>query len=222
MKLKYILIFSVFQLIVLHSNAQTFISQKQRIDSTGVDAIYITSERKVIVDSNYFEADLPNHTILKGTFKFYKETVSKDGLKSKAYKIDGGNMFWISKDMIFFNLFETRGDAFWFFLPGCNNCYGSVEPTNAEKIAKKKLSDEKHRKSMIAIWSEMYGAFTVKCIVDKKIRPLMKEIAIPLILGQPNTINKTETANEISNQYVYNDTYVYTENGIVTVIQSKE
>lgn len=215
MKFKLILIISIFQLVVLQSYSQTFVSQKQKIDSSGVDPVFATGERKVIIDGNNFEVDLPNRPNLKGTLKFYKEIVQKNGLKDKVYHIDGGGMIWINKDYVGISL---KDFSIWFtFFLG-----NFVEPTDAEKIALKKLSDEKHRKNMIVIWSKMYGAFTAKCIVDKKVRPLMKETAIPLILGQPQTVNKTETANKISNQYVFNDTYVYTENGIVTVIQSKE
>ena len=67
----------------------------------------------------------------------------------------------------------------------------------------------------------MYGELTANCIRDKKIKPGMKEIGIILIKGQPNKINTTETEHTISNQYVYDEMYVYTENGIVTTIQTE-
>lgn len=214
MKAKHFFVFVMFQLVVLSTSAQTFISQKQAITIGTKDATFLTGERKIIISGNNFEAELPDTIRLYGTLKYWKDTVEK-GKKVKGYKIDGGGIIWVGFNNVFVNLYATRNKTYTFFLTNY------VEPTEAENIAEKIKSDKAVEQYMYETHVKTYGEFTAKCIRENKVKPMMKEEAIFLILGQPIRLYMSDTLNKKSIQYIFCGTNVTIENGIVTAIELK-
>lgn len=217
MKPKNLLIFLLFIFTVTITTGQTFISSKQDIITYDNHIKRVLGERKVIINGNKFEADIPDTAKMVGTLKFYKDIVEK-GKKVKGYKIDGGGIIWVSFDNVFINLYArpTRKSYSYYFS-------NYIEPTKAEQIAEQKKSDKELEEYMYKSHIKMFNVFTANCIRDKKIRPNMQELAIALIMDEhPDAINKTELVNMIKKQYVFGNTYIYTENGIVTAIQTRQ
>ncbi len=213
MKTKLTLLFAL--LLNLTIIAQTFISQKQSYFGDN-GKIIIEGERKVIIDGGKFSMLLPNNTEFKGTLKFTSEKIV-NGFNQKIYNIDGDGLIVLNEDNVFANLYATRYEtAITYFLENY------VELTEEEKLKEKAERDRKVAEFSLKTDIKIFGELTAKCIQDKKVRPGMKEVALVLILGQPKSINKTETMDGVTKQYVYENKYIYTENGIVTTIQSEE
>lgn len=216
MKLHLRLLTLIFILGTFSLTAQTYISKKQSYYGDDPDKeIFVTGERKIIINENNFQIDLPDEPLFKGTYTL-TTNVLQDGFKQLVYKIDGGGLFAVNKDNVFVNLYATHDKGYVFYLDNY------VEPTKEEKRIAKEEIDKKVALSLYKTHVKLFGEFTADCIKIKKVKPGMKEIAIVLILGQPNSINKTETMNSISKQYVYDNMYVYSDNGIVTTIQTEQ
>ena len=213
MKSKLILLIALF--LNLSLLAQTFISQKQSFFGE-IGEGTTKKERKVIIDGEKFLIILPDSTEFKGILKFDSEKIINN-FTQKVYKIDGGGIIVLNEDNVFANLYGTKyKSAITYYLDNF------IEPTDEEKLREKLESDKKIAEDLFKIDVEIFGEITAKCIQDKKVRPGMKEVAIIPILGKPKSINKTETSNNISKQYVYENKFIYTKNGIVTTIQSEE
>ena len=214
MKLKLTLLLTL--LLCISAFSQTYISKKSSYsDPETYDEIFVDGEKKVIIDGNKFSITLPPDNVeFNGTFK-REMSKSKDGKSKEILKIDNGGLINISEDLIFVNLYATDfNNMYTFFLENY------VEPTDEEKKIAKENLDKTVAENVHKTNIKIFGKFTAECIKDKKIRIGMKAVAIPIVLGQPNSINKTETQNKISEQYVYDYQYIYTENGIVTAIQT--
>ena len=218
MKTSYtILILVVFQLLVLHTSAQTFISQKQEIYTFKTQkTISVIGERKIVIEGNNFDMDLPNGEKLKGTLKFISDQVKRNGFVEKIYSTNAGVSIYLDFNKVLVITDEKPWIAYSFLLANY------IKPTEEELILDQQWDDQQIEKRRFKNDVKYYGEFTAKCIQDKKVRPMMKELAITEILGEPISVNKTVTINMIRRQYVYKDTYIYTENGIVTTIQTKE
>jgi len=197
------------------SFSQTYISNKSSYsDPESYDEIFVEGEKKIVIVGNEFFLTLPpNDVKFSGTFKRGMSN-SKNGKSHEILKIDGGGLIDFGEDLIWVNLYATDfNNGYTFYLENF------VEPTEEEKRISKeridtKVADYVHQNNV-----EIFGKFTADCIKNRKIKIGMKEIAIPIILGDPNYINTIETTKIVSKQYVFENKYVYTENGKVVAIQ---
>jgi hypothetical protein len=188
--------------------AQKYISKRQSyFTKSSTEDKYLNQTRTVFINSNKFEIELLDKSILKGTLTPLP-TEYKNGKKIKAYKTDKGCILAIYPGLVFLNLFATDSIAITYYFDNY------VEPTSDEK---QKTEDEVEYNVNV----KMYGKFTADCIKEGKVKPGMDEVAALLMLGTPNTINQTETVNGMSEQFVYDDMFVYFENGKLTAIQRK-
>lgn len=204
MKKSFLLLASV--IISQIAIAQVFISNKQSHSSSDSEKEYFQKKKVTISDDN-FVAELPNGQVLKGVIILTSDEI-KDGKKVKIYKTDKNCVLVLNEDYIFLNLYRTDNIAYTFYLDNY------VEPTEADK----KITQEKTKYELNV---KFYGKFTADCIKEGKVKPGMDGVAALLLLGTPNTINKTETAESISEQLVYDNMYVYLKNGIVEAIQTR-
>lgn len=196
--------------------SQTFISNMQSYyDVEKSETIYIKDKRIISINEPNFSVELPDNSELKGTLTFWEEKI-KDGFKVKSYKIDGGGVIAVFKDNVFFNLHATQDIAYSFYLDNF------IEPTEAEKKKEKEERNKKVAESIYQTHIKMFGRLTADCIRNVRVRPGMKEVALPLVLGHPNSINTTETLYSTTKQYVYDNKFVYVEKGIVTSIQTHQ
>ena len=216
MKIKYLLMFAILILLKMQSYGQTYISQKQSYYEKN-NCIYVTGEKVVKINGNNFELDLPNQTEkYTGTFSSIKNE-TQNGEKIKVYYIDGGGLIVLRKDQILANLYATKFEtSINYFLANY------IEPTETEKLAIKKKNEEQVAKNIFESDKKIMGELTAQCIRDKKVRIGMIDEALPLILGSAKKINTTETATGKHKQFVYDKMYIYSENGIVTAIQTEE
>jgi len=87
----------------------------------------------------------------------------------------------------------------------------------ANEIEKEIEKEENRKRSIISKYGENHG----NLILQNKIWIGMTQEMLLESLGKPQRINTTETATLIRNQFIFIGRYVYTENGIVTTIQSR-
>lgn len=194
--------------------SQTFISNLQSYyDVEKSETIYIKDKRIIKIKVPNFSVELPDNSELKGTLTFWEDEI-KDGFKVKSYKIDGGGVIAVFRDNVFFNLSATHDIAYSFYLDNF------IEPTEEDKKIEKEERNRKVAESVYQTEVKIFGKLTADCIRNKRVKPGMKEVALPLILGQPNSINTTETLYGTTKQYVYDNKFVYVEKGIVTSIQT--
>ena len=215
MNFKLIILLNLF--IGFSAFSQIYVSQKSSYsDPETYNEIFVDGEKKIIIDGNKFYLTLPpNNVEFNGTFKRAMSKPNEKGESHEILKIDGGGLIDFGDDLIWVNLYATDfNNGYSFFLDNW------IEPTEEEKRIVKEESDKRVAEDMYKFHIELYGKFTADCMKDGKVRIGMKAIVIPVILGQPNSINETETANKISRQYVYDNQYIYSENGIVTTIQT--
>jgi len=205
------LITLIFSILIIFSaydlNAQKFISKRQHYITNDSEGEYKDKPRVILITGNKFEIELPNDIILKGTLTLISDE-TKAGKIINSFKTDKECILVVNEDNIFLNLFKTDGIAYTFYLDNY------IEPTEEEK---QKTNEEIEYKLNV----ELYGKFTADCIKEGKVKPGMDGVAVLLILGTPEVINQTETENIISEQLVYDDMYVYLENGKVTAIQRR-
>jgi hypothetical protein len=195
----------IFLLLCNLSSSQTFQSARQSYyDKQLKSEVFVEENRKLVIENDSFYVELPNYPDLKGTLKLSSEKQKESGFVTKVYKINNGDLIWVNETI--FTLYLD------------NYKKPTVEETKAinAKVAKN-VKDIKFKTQV-----EFFGEFTAQCIRDNQIKPGMKEAGIILLKGRPNKINKTETMRTVSKQYVYDDMYIYTENGIVTTIQTEE
>ncbi|MCK9627511.1 MAG: hypothetical protein M0R37_02840 [Bacteroidales bacterium] len=216
MKIKYLLTFAILMLLKMQSYGQTYISQKQSYYIDGKE-VFFQGEKKIILGDTLI-VEIPNHPTLYGNITF-DESSLKDGYKT--YKIKGGGLILIFKDQIIANLFDTKYKiAITYFLP-INEKGVLVTLQERKNIADKeynKIEEELHNQ-----YIKLYGELTADCIKDRKLRIGMKDAAIMFVLlKRAININTTETATGIHKQFVYDKMYIYSENGIVTAIQTEE
>jgi hypothetical protein len=208
---KFLLPFFIF--LSLSLQAQKFVSTKQSIMGGGNPEPIRVEQTKVIeITGNNFTAELPDGGILKGTITLESEKEIQ-GQKVKIFKTDKGCPFVINEDNVFINLFKTDDVAYSFYLDNY------VEPTE-EETAKAREKQEKDLEE----WSynshvKMFGKFSADCMREGIVKPGMKREAVAILLDVPQTINLTETTNTTKEQWVYDDLYIYIENGEVTAIQ---
>ena len=209
--MKRIIIISVLGFLFSGFNkieAQKYISNRQSYyDAASSQEVYLNQSRSILINGNKFEIELLDKTILKGTITALPvEYVN--GKKVIPFKTDKDCILAIYPDMIFLNLFATDKIAISYYLEN----YAETTPDDkrkADAITEYKLN------------VESYGKFSADCIKEGKVKPGMNGVAALLILGVPNTINQTETINGLTEQLVYEDQYVYIENGIVKTIQRR-
>lgn len=219
MNLKTIFLLKLILCIGISAFSQTYVSQKSSyFDPETFDQIFVDGEKKIIIDSSKFSLTLPpNNVEFSGTFKREMSNSNDEGKSHEILKIDGGGLIDFGDDLIWVNLFATEfNNGYTFYLENW------VEPTEEEKRIAKEESDKRVAENSHKTDIELFGKFTADCIKNKIIKIGMDEIAIPIILGQPNSINITETLTEISKQYVFDNQYVYTKNGKVTTIQTSK
>ena len=207
MKLNFIIKIITLLLICSKAYSQTYVSEKQtyyfaekEIDNEKI----FNDNRTFIVSEDTYFIEMPDNKIITGRFK----KVKIEETNEYKYEMEKGGFFQIGDEKIFMNLYKTD-----------YKCIVNFYLDNGYEIDKKKRNEtvtENNYQSNIRV----FGEFTAKCIKDKEVRVGMKRIAIVLILGQPNEINETETKSMLSEQWVYENQYVYTENGIVTTIQT--
>jgi len=218
MNLKFIFLLKLTLYIGFSAFSQTYVSQKSSYsDPETYDEVFVDGENKIIIDGNKFFLTLPpNNVEFSGTFK-REMSKPKNGESHEILKIDGGGLIDFGDDLIWVNLYATDfNNGYTFFLDNW------VEPTEEEKRITQEKIDKNVADELYKTHIEIYGKFTADCMKDGKVKIGMKAIVIPVIMGQPNSINETETANKISRQYVYDNQYIYSENGIVTTIQTSK
>lgn len=186
--------------------SQTYVSEKQSFVFLEKETDYekIFNEKRIfIIDKNTYTIEMPDNKTITGKFKKVKLEKTNDN----KYEMEEGGFFQITNEKICMNLYSTDYKCIVNFYIG--NGYEIETKRRAKDLIES--SYQSHKK--------LFGDFTAQCIKEKKVKIGMKGIAIVLILGQPNEINETETENDISKQWVYENLYIYTDNGIVTVIQ---
>lgn len=204
----------------LSTFSQTFVSKKQIVFDEFHNEITSLTKKSIIIKDTLVTLELPNENIFNGVIYLYDEVVDKNNFKSKIYKINGGGVLTIGFDNIFVNFSAVNNNAYVFYLENY------IEPTKeekekiaTEKLKKKEELELKLLEKISAKLNEEFDDFTVNCIINKRVKVGMEEKDISLILGRANSINTTETEKTISKQYVYDTSYIYTENGFVTTIQ---
>jgi hypothetical protein len=197
--------------------SQTYESNKQSyFNKDSGEEIFVNGKSTLTIENNEFSVNLPNDFQLNGTLKFSSKKTTGTGFIQKVYKIDGGGLIAINEDNLFLNLGATHNTAYTLFLGN------HIDPSEKEKKEKKERIEKAAEEFLYKSHTEIFGKLTADCIREGKVKPGMKEIAILLIKGQPLKINKTETSNSISNQYVYDKMYIYTVNRVVTTIQTEQ
>ncbi len=186
--------------------AQKYISNRQSyMEGNSSKSIYLDETRYIRINGNQFEVELPDNSLLKGTLTLISDE-TKDGKRIIVYKTDKGCILVINSDNIFLNLYKTNDIAYTYYLDNY------IEPTEKEK-------QEIKEKTEYEIHVKQYGKLSADCIKDGVIRIGMSGLAVLLVKGTPLAINQTETENLITEQLVYNDMYIYLENGTVSAIQ---
>ena len=189
--------------------AQEYVSNRQSY-SLGYSVKEVNTYDTIIIsiEGDNFKVKLPTDgSLLTGTLTLQSDETTVDGKKYKSYLTDKGCPFSIFEDYIFLNLDLTHNAFISYYF----NNY--VEPTEEENRIIEEMVEYK-------IHVELYGKFTADCIKEGVVKPGMDGIAVFFIFGTPNQINQTETKYVMQEQLVYDDKYVYLENGIVTAIQS--
>ena len=140
--------------------------------------------------------------------KLYLKKLKKNGLKEgKLYDAGESNILVVYHDEIFLNI---NGEiASTYFL------------TNYElSPEQEKFLEMESKKYVYDVNVKSYGKLTADCIKDKKIEIGMNYMGIFDILGQPKSINTTETTNGLKQQFIYPNMNIYTEGQFVTAIQT--
>ena len=188
-------------------NSQDYISNKQRyLLGYGTEFIEIEQQKKVTINGGNLVAELPNGETFKSEIIFRK--IQKNGLKEgKLYDAGESNILVVYHDEIFLNI---NGEIATTYL--LTNYELNPEQEKAKKAQGEKDAYESH--------VEVYGKLTADCIKDKKIEIGMICMGVFDILGQPKSINTTETTNGLKQQFVYPNMNIYTEGKFVTAIQT--
>ena len=165
--------------------------------------------KTIWIDGEKIKAELPTGGIFEGVIKFHSKH-SSAGKEGELYNINAPGEY---EDEIFLNLSSNMdGLAVTYYL------INYQELTEEQKAIQKKETEEYEYKSNL----ELYGKLTADCVRDKQVKVGMNYMGVFAILGEPISRNTTQTANSISQQFVYPNMYIYTEFDKVTAIQTKE
>ena len=198
----------LFVLFTTNLLSQEFISYKQNsITGYETKSNDYSGKRIVKIDGNFIKVELPDNTNYHAGIKS-KSTEVRSGKKGLIYTTNDNCIVYVRFDNIFMNLEKFNKNYYTYYLP--NYIKPSQEEIERDSIA------AKHKINVY-----LYGEFTAECIKQKKVKPGMAGSAVTVILGIPKAINQTESKNLIQEQLVYDNIYVYLENGIVTVVQQR-
>jgi hypothetical protein len=83
----------------------------------------------------------------------------------------------------------------------------------------KKIAVEKQQKENLNRLVKKYGKYNAKLILQNKIKIGMTKEMVIESWGKPEHISRTVTASVVHEQWVYGDSYLYFDNGILTAWQ---
>jgi hypothetical protein len=166
-------------------------------------------KRKIILTDSTFKIEMYDNIIFSGN---YEKTIDEK-TKEVIYIIKGG-LFQILDDRVFFNLLGTKYKGFISYWTN-NKAYEINEIKESKR--EKEFEKEAYEKDV-----KLFGKLAANCLKEDKIKIGLKKDFVILILGRPLNKNITETKYNYSEQWVYDNKYVYFKNGIVTAIQTSE
>ena len=91
---------------------------------------------------------------------------------------------------------------------------------NLSQIVKlKKIASEKQQRSELNRLTKQYGKVNANLITENKIKIGMTKQMVIESWGKPEHISRTVTSSVVHEQWVYGNTYIYFDNGILTAWQ---
>lgn len=200
-------------LIIPSLKSQEFISHTQSYYSPEEhEDVYIHKTLKVSIDEGTYSVEWPDGQTINGDLYLYNDTIF-EGKPVKMYLTDKKCPITVFHDHIFINFYRTHDQYYVYHLDNY------VFPTEAEKQKMKEQNIEAARKMEYEANVEIFGEFAADCIREGVVKSGLKEAVVILILGEPIRINNTVNRNLEVKQYVYEDRFIYFEDGVVSTIQ---
>jgi hypothetical protein len=213
MKLNLLIFIFSYLFISIETNAQKVITSVKQDYSfhtnDGNTEKIENKKRKIILTDSTFKIEMYDNIVFSGN---YEKTIDEK-TKEVIYIIKGG-LFQILDEKVFFNLMGTKYKCFISYWTN-NKAY----EINEVKKSKRETEFEKEEYDKDV---KLFGKFAANCLKEKKIKIGLKKDFVIVILGRPLNKNITETKYNYSEQWVYDNKYVYFKNGIVTAIQTSE
>lgn len=191
------------------SHTQSYYSPKHHED------IYINKTLRISLTDDEYWLEWPDGQVLSGGLSLYSDTVL-NGEPVKIYVTDKKCPISVFNDHIFVNFYRTHDQYYVYHLDNY------IFPTEEEKKKMKEENLQAAEKMEYEANVELFGEFAADCIKQGVVKPGLTEAVVVLIKGEPIRINKMVVRNLEVRQFVYEDMYIYVDDGVVSSIQRSE